>query len=136
MVPARDILDAVRLAAVWLLAASVLFGAWGFGPSTALAAESNACEVACPCDGTLDDGHPEPDGHAERDDAPHDGDCEDDCKDDCPDCSCRPVVTMAIAALTIRLDSPLSTIDRTLAPPDAPTVGAFSGVFRPPRSLV
>ena len=142
----RDIIDALRVAAVWLLVVSVFFGPAGLGGSTGFAASSKSCGASCPCDdAAVDDHEGDHAEHAEADpcdddvhaDSEHDdGDpCKDECPDDCPNCRCCPGIAMAVLPLPVASSTATCTSSRMLAPIDAPASGACTDVFRPPRSL-
>ncbi|MDH5492417.1 MAG: hypothetical protein OEY14_10735, partial [Myxococcales bacterium] len=93
----RHLLDALRVAALWLLMGAVLFGPAGLGGSAAFASGASTCGASCPCeDAAHDERAEEHADHAGEDpqddgagaDSEHgDGEpCEDECPDDCPDC--------------------------------------------------
>jgi len=144
---ARNTLDALRVAALWLLVVSVFFGPAGLGGSAAFASANKTCGVSCPCDEAAHDDHADDhDDHAEAEacdddaaaDSEHgdDGDpCKDECPDDCPNCGCCLGIAMAVLPLPVTSSRATCTSARVLAPTDAPASGAGSGVFRPPRSL-
>ena len=145
---ARNTLDALRVAALWLLVVSVFFGPAGLGGSAAFASANKTCGVSCPCDDAGHDDradeHDEHDEHYEHaeadpcdDEAAADSDHDDGdpCKDDCPNCGCCLGIAMAVLPLQVTSSRSTCTSARMLAPTDAPASGAGSGVFRPPRSL-
>jgi hypothetical protein len=142
----RHIIDALRVAALWLLVVSVFFGPAGLGGSTGFAATSKTCGASCPCDETVhDDRAGDLEEHAEVDpceddvegDSEHDdGDtCKDECPEDCPNCRCCLGMAMAVFPLSVTSSTAICTSARMLAPVGAPASGTFTGVFRPPRSL-
>lgn len=143
MPPVRDILSALRAAAVWLVVVSVFLGPAGLGSVSGSAIVANACGVLCPCDepqqAEHDDDHDEHgsvDPCADEEEAAHEheGESPDEaCFDDCS--GCAPGVTLATAAVLV-VASLASSPELALAPSDAPTTGVCTGVFRPPRSLV
>ena len=141
----RHLLDALRVAALWLLVVSVFLGPAGLGGS-AFASGAKTCGVSCPCDEAGHDDHAdEHDEHAEAepcdDEAAADSDhnsgepCKDECPDDCPNCGCCLGIAMAVLPLPVTSSAVGCTSARTIAPVDAPASGACTGVFRPPRSL-
>lgn len=143
MFHARDIASALRMVALWLLVVCVFVGPAGLGGSIAFASPSRTCGVSCPCD----DGDRHADEHADAapcdDDADADSEhqgsdpCQDDCPDDCPNCSCCLGVAMAVLPLlSVTSGAVTSASMRMFAPVDAPAIGACTGVFRPPRSLI
>ncbi len=90
----RDILNALRMLALWLWVVPVLAGPMGVGASVASAA-MKTCGVSCPCDqaqhaayadeaAQADDDCGSSRKAAQGDEAP----CEDECSDDCRDCTC------------------------------------------------
>lgn len=137
---ARDIFRALRIAAVWLLVMSVLFGPVGLGASSGLAAASS-CGSSCPCDEALHDSHIEHDDGAscsgEDEQGNHDesAPCEDQCPDDCPNCGCRVGVAMAVLPYAVPSHVALCSSALVLAPVDIPASVARTGIFRPPRAL-
>lgn len=141
----RHILDALRVAALWLLVASVFFGPAGLGGS-AFGSANKTCGVSCPCDEAAHDDHADKhDEHAEADPCADDaaadldqddGDpCKGECPDDCPKCGCCLGIAMAVLLLPVTSSAVGCTSSCMLAPVDAPASGACTGVFRPPRSL-
>lgn len=141
----RHLLDALRVAAVWLLVVCVFFGPAGLGGSS-FAAASKTCGVSCPCDEAGHGDHAdEREEHAEAapcdDDAAADSDhddgdpCGDECPDDCPNCGCCLGVAMAVLPRPVTSSAAGCTSARVPGPVDAPASGACTGVFRPPRSL-
>ncbi len=147
MPTARNILDALRVAALWLLVMSLFFGPAGLGGSAAFASANETCGVSCPCDAAApEDDAGDPADHAEADPSgdeaaadsergDEDTPCKDECPDDCPHCGCCPGIAMAVLPLPVTSSRATCTSARMLAPLDAPASGAGSGVFRPPRSL-
>ncbi len=141
----RHIVDALRVAAFWLLTVSVFFGPAGLGGPTGFAATSKSCDVSCPCDEAVHDDHAgDDDEQAEAEpcdddgaDSEHDdGDpCEDECPDDCPSCGCCLGIAMAVLPLPVTSSAATWSSVRMLAPVDVRASGARAGVFRPPRSL-
>lgn len=130
MLSVRDILSALRAAAVWLLVVSVFLGPAGIGSASAIGVE--ACGVLCPCDEARE-ADPCDDEEATHEHE-HEGEAPDEtCFNDCS--GCTPGVTLATAAMLVTA-APASAPDLALAPSDAPTTGVYTGVFRPPRSLV
>lgn len=121
---ARDILSALRAAAIWLLMVSVLFGPAGLGGSSA--------SDSCPCDDDHDEA-PCGEGSPEEHDA--ETPVDDECPEDCPSCSCGPGVAMTMSASMLPSGAPPSSPEPMSARSDAPSSGVRSGVFRPPRSL-
>lgn len=102
------------------------------GPVSALAAGTDACGVACPCE---EDGHAahaedhgdEPSGH-ESDDP-----VDEQCPEDCPGCHAGPGVALtSFESASPR--SPPTALPSALAPRDVGAAGVCTGVFRPPRS--
>jgi hypothetical protein len=145
MANGRGIVDALRVAAVWLLVVSVFFGPAGLGGSFAFAVASKPCGVLCPCDAAAHGGHAaehdeladDPCAHHHDADSEHEDSapCEDECPDGCPDCRCCLDVAMAVIQLELPTNPPSSASARTLAPTDASPSGAGTDVFRRPRSL-
>ena len=140
MLPTRETRRATRVAALWLLVVSVLVGPLGLGHSAAAAVD--ACGTSCPCEGDRHVDHA--DGEhasvtAEHDDCDGDRDrgepAEEECPDDCPDCSCCPGIVLGVVPTVMPSIALSSHACKSLIPPDAPALGALSGVFRPPRSL-
>jgi hypothetical protein len=141
----RQLLFAWRVAAAWLLVASVIVGPLGMG---AALASAKTCGVSCPCD----DAHASEDrdhAHERNRDAQHqdvresdhhgeghgDEDCPEDCPDDCPDCGCCSGVMVAVVPLTMpSVQAPYDSLT-VPTPPEAPPQGATFNVYRPPRSL-
>lgn len=138
-----------RVAAGWLLVATLLVGPMGFGASVAWA---KTCGESCPCDDAhaTEDAHGSHDAHQpchegghqhpgesdQPDEGPVDDDCPEDCPDDCPDCGCCLGVVLAIVAPTVP-SVPAPSCWLTAPPqPRAPPVGALFNVYRPPRSAV
>jgi hypothetical protein len=120
----RHILNALRVAASWLLVMCVLVGPAVLGGSVASATSAEACGPACPCDdGDVDD--------AGRDEG---GPCQDNCPDDCPNCACGVGVAMALLPLPVLSRAMSRASTRMIAPVDAPTKSTGGGVFRPPRA--
>lgn len=130
----RDILSALRTAAVWLLVMFVFVGPAGLGAASASGSE--ACSDSCPCDepqpADHDDGCDEElDGHDDEGTPP-----DDECPEDCPSCGCNSGVALTMVALTMPTTAPPSSPDLMLPPPDAAATGMGTGVFRPPRSRI
>lgn len=131
----RDILNALRVAALWLLVVSVLTGPLGVGASVASAA-MKTCGASCPCDEAqhaeyVDDGCEASREIAQGDETP----CDDECPNDCPDCNCCPGLMVGLVPVVVP-GLPISASSlKLLTPPDAPAYGDVSRVFRPPRSL-
>jgi len=132
----RDILNALRMVALWLLVVPVLAGPMGVGASVASAA-MKTCGVSCACDEAQ---------HAEYADeaAQADDDCEstreaahgeDECSDDCPDCTCCPELIIDLVPIVVPDLLGSASSSKLLTPPDALPCGDVSGIFRPPRSL-
>jgi len=139
MLRRRDILNALRMPALWLLAVPVLAGPMGVGASVASAA-MKTCGVSCPCDeaqhaefadeaAQADDDCESSREAAHSDEAP----CEDECPDDCPDCTCCGLM-VGLAPMVVPLLGPVSS-SKLFTPADSLPCGDVSGVFRPPRSL-
>lgn len=142
-------MNALRIAASWLLVVCVFFGPAGLGGAEALANTLQPCGISCPCDETASADHPEDhdgcDCNGEIgstppsegvDDHDHGAPCQDDCSDDCPNCGC--CLGVALAVLPVPMTStiaPSKSLARMNAPADAPGNGARTGVFRPPRPL-
>jgi hypothetical protein len=142
----RDILSALRAAAVWLLVVSVFLGPAGIGSVSASAIGADACGVLCPCEepqrAEQDDEHdgsvnslgaryrPSNSCADEEESAhEHDGESPDEtCFDDCS--GCAPGVTLATGAVLV-VASLASSPELALEPSDAPTTGVCTGVFRP-----
>lgn len=140
MVRTRDILSALRVAAIWLLVMSVCFGPTGRGASSA-----STCGMSCPCHEAMHDdriedhaahsvdassGADEGEAGGHEDEAPGD----DKCPDNCPNCICCLGVAMAVIPLAIPSTLRSSASICISAPPETPANGACTGVFRPPRS--
>ena len=66
MTNTRDIINAARVAAVWLLVVSVFFGPLGLGGASAFAAASKTCGVSCPCDEAQDSEYADEANHADN----------------------------------------------------------------------
>lgn len=148
----RQLFDVLRIAALWLLVASMFVGPAGLGGSWA-SAGGEACGILCPChEESHDERHEaagEPDEQADgalcsndycsEDDeaAPsQQGEpCGDECPDDCPNCGCYRGVAIAALSLPLISSTARSTAARMLAPVETPAVGDRKSVFRPPRSL-
>ena len=135
----RDILNALRMAALWLLVVPVLAGPMGVGASVAWAA-MKTCGVSCPCDEAQHAEYADEAAQADDDcessrEATHSDEapCEDECPDDCPDCTCCGLMVGLVPMVVPLLGSASSS--KLLTPPPAPACGDVSGVFRPPRSL-
>ena len=138
----RHILDALRVAACWLLMVSVFFGPAGLGGST-FASASETCGASCPCDEAAHDPHAnerakaDPCGNDAAANLDHDDSepCKNDCPDDCPSCGCCVGIAMAVLPLAATSGAVRCTSARMLSPVDATASGACAGVFRPPRFL-
>ena len=134
----RDILNALRVAALWLLVVAVFAGPLGVGAFVASAA-TKTCGVSCPCD---EEEHAEEDAHSNDDcDGSREvacGDetpCDEECPDDCPDCNCCPGLMIGLIPIVVPgLPGALSS-SKFFVPPDARASGKIPDVFRPPRSL-
>jgi len=136
----RDIVNALRVTALWLLVVSVLAGPLGVGASVASAAVKT-CGVSCPCDEAQHAEHADETAQADDD---YDGSegahgdmapCEDECPDDCPDCTCCPGLMVCLVPMVVSDFLGSASSSKLLTPPDALACGDVSGVFRPPRSL-
>ena len=138
MCRARRISGAVRAAAFWLLALSLLVGAEGIGTLAAFAADS--CESWCSCHEAEDaeHGHGSKTLHGNTTASHHSDDhpADDNCPADCPDCSCCPGVVLGVLRMNLSGVPLRSRLDSTLTPVQSPASTAVSGIFRPPRSLV
>jgi hypothetical protein len=135
----RDLVDTLRAAAVWLLAAAVLVGPLGSATSAAAAADRD-CGVSCPCDEAEASEAVAEASHDEvcrggcdpehRDDAP----AKDECPEDCPDCSSGAGVALGIVAIVAPGIRASSSSQQALRQPESRASGTALGVFRPPRS--
>jgi hypothetical protein len=134
----RDLVDTLRAAAVWLLAAAVLVGPLGSATSSAWAGD-NGCGVSCPCDEAQPSQHPAEASHGElcrggcdpehRDEAP----TKDECPEDCPDCSSGAGIALGIVAIVAPAIRAPSSSQQALRQPESRASGTALGVFRPPR---
>jgi hypothetical protein len=133
----RDLVDTLRAAAVWLLAAAVLVGPLGNATSSAWAGD-NGCGVSCPCDEAQPSQHPAEASHGEAcrgGCAPEhrDGPTPDECPEDCPDCNSGAGIALGIVTrATPGIRAP-SRSARAPMPHGSRASGAALGVFRPPR---
>jgi hypothetical protein len=136
----RDILRALRMAAMGLLVVSVLFGPAALGRSPALAAGWTSCGMACPCDDetaqqvSAEDG--ERDSAADRGVGPAAGSgdpCQDACPYACAKCGCGSAFDLAVAPLVLPSTALSWVSSAMLAPADAASTVAYAGIFRPPR---
>jgi hypothetical protein len=107
--------------------------------ATTLAALSNDCGAACPCDeAPFEETSEHADGeHDDAADPGHD-DCapSDECPDDCPNCHCSMGAALAVMPVSCSSALLTSTSAQVLTPIATPATGTGTAVFRPPRSVV